>query len=87
MGTLKYAGNGTSKAFLPDVKGMIVLNPGTTITVALAKTLAGWQAKINPATSAEVLKRKHRHRNSQPRILDSKRKQKTLSLSLPVTLS
>ncbi|MBE3086892.1 MAG: hypothetical protein IMZ64_11825 [Bacteroidetes bacterium] len=55
MSTLKFAGNGTSKAFLPDVKGMIVLIPGTTITVALAKTLAGWQAKINPATSAAIV--------------------------------
>src|SRR5664279_1594070 len=55
MTTFKYAGNGASKAFLPDVKGMIVLNKGTTITTALAKTLAGWQALINPATSAAIV--------------------------------
>lgn len=55
MTTLKYAGNGASKDFLPDVKGMIVLDKGTTTTVALAKTLAGWQAHINPATSAAIV--------------------------------
>ena len=55
MTTLRYAGNGTSKDFLPDVKGMIVLDKGTTTTVALAKTIAGWQAHINPATSAAIV--------------------------------
>lgn len=54
MGTLKYAGNGTSKVFLPDVKGMIVLDPGTTTTVALAKTLAGWVTHIAPALCADI---------------------------------
>jgi len=34
---------------------MIVLNPGVTTTVALAKTLAGWQAHINPATTASIV--------------------------------
>jgi hypothetical protein len=55
MGTFKYAGNGLSQKMLKDVKAMIVLEPGTTITVALAKTLAGWQAKISPATSAAIV--------------------------------
>lgn len=51
----KYQGNGDCKGFLQDVKGLIVLNPGVTTTVALAKTLAGWQAHINPATSAAIV--------------------------------
>jgi hypothetical protein len=55
MATWKFAGNGTSKELLKDVKGMIVLTKGTTITLALAKTLAGWQALINPATSAAIV--------------------------------
>jgi len=55
MGTLKYAGNGASKVFLPDVKGMIVLDRGTTTTVALAKTLAGWVTHIAPATASLIV--------------------------------
>jgi hypothetical protein len=51
----KYSGNGGCKGFLQDVKGLIVLNPGVTTTVALAKTLAGWQAHINPATTAAIV--------------------------------
>ena len=54
MGTLKYAGNGSSKVFLPVVKGMIVLDRGTTTTVALAKTLAGWVTHIAPATASLI---------------------------------
>jgi len=54
MTTIKYAGNGASKAFLSNVKGMIVLNQGTTITVATAKTLSGWVALISPATTAAI---------------------------------
>jgi len=54
MGTYKFAGNGTLKSFLPDVKAMIVSLPGTTQTVAVAKTLAGWQALITPATTADI---------------------------------
>jgi len=54
MKTLKRSGNGLSKQFLPDVEGMIVLDPGTTTTLALAKTAAGWGAHINPDTSAAI---------------------------------
>lgn len=54
MGTLKYAGNGASKVMLTDVKGLIVLDRGTITTLVNAKTLAGWQAHINPATPAEI---------------------------------
>lgn len=54
MATHKFAGNGTLKSFLPDVKAMIVSLTGTTQTVAAAKTLAGWQALINPATTAAI---------------------------------
>ena len=55
MTTLKFAGNGSSKVFLPDVKGMIVLNRGVTTTVANAKLLTGWEAHIKPATSAAIV--------------------------------
>lgn len=55
MRTLKYSGNGASKVFLPDVKGMIVLEPGTTTTLADAKLAAGWGAHIQPATFAAIV--------------------------------
>lgn len=55
MATLKYSGNGLNKQFLPDIKGMILLNPGTTTTLALVKTIAGIGAHINPATSAAIV--------------------------------
>ncbi len=54
MATWKYAGNGTSKDFLPDVKGMIVLDRGVITTAINAKILSGWQTHINPATSAAI---------------------------------
>ena len=54
MSTFKYSGNGTSKQWLGDVKGMIVTTKNTSQTVALAKTIAGWQAIINPATTAAI---------------------------------
>ena len=54
MTTFKQSGNGASKAFLQDVKGLIIVEKNTTQTVALAKTLAGWQALINPATTAAI---------------------------------
>jgi hypothetical protein len=54
MGTFMYAGNGLSQELLKDVKAMIVLNKGITTTLTLAKTLAGWQTHINPATSAAI---------------------------------
>ena len=54
MSTHKFAGNGSLKSFLPDVKAMIVSLPGTTQSVTAAKTLAGWQALINPATTALI---------------------------------
>lgn len=54
MTTLKYSGNGLSKGFLPDIEGVIVLEPGTTTTLALAKTAAGWETHISPATSAAI---------------------------------
>lgn len=55
MTTLKYSGNGLSKGFLPDIEGVIVLNPGTTTTLANAKLASGWGAHINPATSAAIV--------------------------------
>jgi len=55
MSTLKFSGNGKDKSFLPDVKGFIVMLKGTTITQQLAKTLAGWQTLIAPATT-DVIK-------------------------------
>lgn len=55
MTTLKYSGNGLSKGFLPDIEGVIVLEPGTTTTLAAAKTAAGWEAHISPATSAAIV--------------------------------
>lgn len=54
-GTFKYAGNGDCKGFLTDVKGLIVLNPGVTTTLVNAKLLSGWQAHINPATTAAIV--------------------------------
>lgn len=54
MNTWKYAGRGTSSAFLKDVKGMIVSTKNTTQTVAAAKTLTGWTAIIAPATTALI---------------------------------
>lgn len=54
MTTLKYSGNGASKALLQDVKGLIILTKNTTLTVAQAKTLAGWTGLIAPATTAAI---------------------------------
>jgi hypothetical protein len=54
MRTFRFAGNGSLKSFLPDVAAMIVSLPGTTQTLAVAKTLAGWQALIAPATTAAI---------------------------------
>jgi hypothetical protein len=54
MNTFKFSGNGASKAFLQDVKGLIIVEKNTTQAVSLAKTLAGWQAIINPATTAAI---------------------------------
>ncbi len=54
MATFRFSGNGASKALLQDVKGLIIVNKNTTQTVAAAKTLAGWQALINPATTAAI---------------------------------
>lgn len=55
MRTFKFAGNGASKLFLTDVKGIIVLKKNTTQTMAQAKTSAGWSTLINPATTAGIL--------------------------------
>jgi hypothetical protein len=55
MTTLKYSGNGLSKGFLPDIEGVIVLEPGTTTTLSNAKLAAGWAAHICPATSAAIV--------------------------------
>jgi hypothetical protein len=52
MKTFRFSGNGESKDFLKDVKGMIVSLKGTSQTVAAAKTLAGWKALIAAATPA-----------------------------------
>ena len=54
MATQKFSGNGKSKVFLTDVKGLVVMERGTTLTQAEAKTLVGWQGLINPATSAAI---------------------------------
>jgi hypothetical protein len=54
MTTFKYSGNGASKALLQDVKGLLIVDKNTTQSVATAKTLAGWQALINPATTAAI---------------------------------
>lgn len=54
MATHKFAGNGTLKSFLPDVKAMILSLPETTQTIAAAKTLVGWKALISPATTALI---------------------------------
>lgn len=54
MPTFKFSGNGQFKAFLQDVKGLIIVEKNTTQTVAAAKTLAGWQALIAPATTAAI---------------------------------
>ena len=54
MTTWKNQGNGESKNFLKDVKGLIVIAKNTTQTVAAAKTLAGWQTLINPATTGAI---------------------------------
>jgi len=54
MKTFKFAGNGSSKDFLKDVRGLIVTYKNTTQSVAAAKTLAGWQALINPATNSAI---------------------------------
>jgi hypothetical protein len=54
MTTLKYSGNGASKALLQDVKGLIILTKNTTLTVAQAKTLAGWTGLIAPATTSAI---------------------------------
>jgi len=54
MKTFKFAGNGASKVFLTDVKGVIVTQKNTTQTIALAKTAAGWGAIINPATTGAI---------------------------------
>jgi len=54
MATQKFAGGGKSKVFLTDVKGLIVMNRGTSLTQAEAKTLVGWKGLIAPATSAAI---------------------------------
>jgi hypothetical protein len=54
MPTLRYSGNGASKALLQDVKGLLIVTKNTTQAVTAAKTLAGWQALINPATTAAI---------------------------------
>lgn len=54
MPTFRYAGNGASKDFLRDVKGLIITTKNTTQTVAACKTLAGWQAMFAPATTAAI---------------------------------
>jgi hypothetical protein len=54
MSTFKFAGNGTAKDFLKDMKGLIVSLPGTAQSFTAAKTLAGFQALINPATTAAI---------------------------------
>ena len=54
MTTLKYSGNGLSKALLQDVKGLIILTKNTTQTVAVGKTLAGWTGLMAPATTAGI---------------------------------
>jgi len=54
MTTLKYSGNGASKALLQDVKGLIILTKNTTQTVAAGKTLAAWTGLIAPATTAAI---------------------------------
>ncbi len=52
--TFKFTGTGQCKQFLQDVKGLIIVEKNTTQTVAQAKTLAGWQALICPATTAAI---------------------------------
>jgi len=54
MTTFKFSGNGAFKAFLQDVKGLLILEKNTSQSVATAKTLAGWQALICPATTAAI---------------------------------
>lgn len=54
MATFGYMGNGVSKDFLKDVRGIIVTTKGTSQAVTAAKTLAGWQAIICPATAAAI---------------------------------
>lgn len=54
MSTFKFAGNGTAKDFLKDMKGLIVSLPGTAQSFTAAKTLAGFQLMINPATTAAI---------------------------------
>lgn len=54
MGTFGYMGNGASKDFLKDVVGVIVTTKGTSQSVAAAKTLAGWQTLMCPATVAAI---------------------------------
>ena len=50
----KFSGTGNSKQFLPDVKGLIVMVRGTTISAATIKTLAAFEAIIKPATTAAI---------------------------------
>jgi len=50
----KFTGTGQCKQFLQDVKGLLIVEKNTTQTVAAAKTLAGWQALLNPATTAAI---------------------------------
>jgi hypothetical protein len=55
MRTFRYSGNGSNKSFLPDVKGLIILNRKQSLVVSAAKAIAAWQALINPATVAEIV--------------------------------
>ena len=54
MTAFRFSGNGTTKAFLKDVMGLIVVAKNTTQTVVAAKTLAGWQTLIDPATTGAI---------------------------------
>lgn len=54
MRTFRFAGNGASKIFLTDVKGVIVTKRNTSQTIPQAKTAAGWGTIINPATTAAI---------------------------------
>ena len=51
MTTHKFSGNGKSKVFLTDVKGLLVMNRGSSLTTTEAKTLVAWQGLICPAAT------------------------------------
>jgi hypothetical protein len=53
MSTFKFAGTGSLKRFLEDVRAVIVTTKDT--TVAAPKTIAGWETVLCPATTAAIL--------------------------------